>query len=198
MTIEEFCDFHGACREGRKWAIDNCSTMLEVWNTARPGWLLWVATRRGVLTDRELRLFAVWCARQVQHLMADERSVAALDVAERYATGEATELELDAARVAATVAARAAVGDPAMAAGWAAARAAAADPATAAAMAAAMAADAEATAAARAAAGDPAMDKDAACWSACWFAACAAQADHLRATCIPRFTRVEEQVEVTP
>ena len=33
--------------------------------------------------DREIRLFAVWCARQVQHLMTDPRSIAALDVAER-------------------------------------------------------------------------------------------------------------------
>jgi hypothetical protein len=44
--------------------------------------------------DREWRLFAVWCARQVQHLMTDPRSVAALDVAERYARGEATDKEL--------------------------------------------------------------------------------------------------------
>jgi hypothetical protein len=47
---------------------------------------------------REWRLFAVWCARQVQHLMTDPRSIAALDVAERYARGEATDEELDAAR----------------------------------------------------------------------------------------------------
>ena len=33
--------------------------------------------------DREWRLFAVWCARQVQHLMTDQRSLDALDVAER-------------------------------------------------------------------------------------------------------------------
>jgi len=51
--------------------------------------------------DKEWRLFAVWCARQVQHLMTDERSVAALDVAERYANGLATKEELDAATVAA-------------------------------------------------------------------------------------------------
>ena len=58
--------------------------------------------------DREIRLFAVWCARQVQHLMTDPRSVAALDVAERYAKGEATAQELGAARAAAYAAAYAA------------------------------------------------------------------------------------------
>lgn len=50
---------------------------------------------------REMRLFAVWCARQVQEQMSDTRSVAALDVAERYANGLATDAELTAAKVAA-------------------------------------------------------------------------------------------------
>jgi len=38
---------------------------------------------------KEIRLFAVWCARQVQHLMTDPRSIAALDIAERFANGDA-------------------------------------------------------------------------------------------------------------
>ena len=62
--------------------------------------------------DREIRLYAVWCARQVQHLMTDPRSLAALDVAERHANGQATDAELAAAWAA-------------WAAAWAAARAAA-------------------------------------------------------------------------
>lgn len=56
--------------------------------------------------DREWRLFAVWCARQVQHLMTDPRSLDALDVAERYANGAATQNELTAAQDAAWAAAR--------------------------------------------------------------------------------------------
>lgn len=48
--------------------------------------------------DREIRLFAVWCARQVQHLAGDARITAAMDVSERFANGEATQQELDAAR----------------------------------------------------------------------------------------------------
>jgi len=55
--------------------------------------------------NREKRLFAVWCVRQVQHLMPDKRSIDALDVAERYANGEATIDELVAARDAAAYAA---------------------------------------------------------------------------------------------
>ena len=47
--------------------------------------------------NRDARLYAVWCARQVQHFMTDQRSLDALDVAERYANGQATDRELAAA-----------------------------------------------------------------------------------------------------
>ena len=60
--------------------------------------------------DREWRLFAVWCARQVQHLLDDPRSIHAIDIAEKYANGEASAGDLTAARAAAWDAARAAAG----------------------------------------------------------------------------------------
>ncbi len=66
--------------------------------------------------DRDARLFAVWCARQVHNLMTDERSIAALDVAEKHADGMASDDELAAAGDAARAASRTA----AMAAAWAA------------------------------------------------------------------------------
>ena len=100
-----------------------------------------------------MRLYAVDCARSVQHLMADERSIAALDVAERHADGLATNGEFAAARAAARAAA--------MDAAWAAAR----DAAWAAAMDAAWAAA-----------------RDAA-WAAARAAAWAVQADLLRIVC---------------
>ena len=77
--------------------------------------------------DREIRLFAVFCARQVQHLMTDERSIRALDVAEAFANGNATEEELAAARDAAEAAARDAAEAAAWDAAWDAARDAARD-----------------------------------------------------------------------
>ena len=46
---------------------------------------------------RDISLFSVWCARQVQHLMRDSRSTNALDVIERFANGKATKEELEAA-----------------------------------------------------------------------------------------------------
>ena len=68
--------------------------------------------------DKEWRLYAVWCARQVQHLMADERSINALDVSERFANGEATSEELAAARDATRNAAWDAARDAARDAAW--------------------------------------------------------------------------------
>jgi len=47
--------------------------------------------------DKEIRLFAIACAREVEHLMTDEKSIQILDVAERFANGEATDEELMAA-----------------------------------------------------------------------------------------------------
>ncbi len=67
---------------------------------------LW-ATRCLNGCDRDLRLFAVWCARQAQHSLSDKRSLDALDVAERFANGEATQEELTAAWAAARAVAEA-------------------------------------------------------------------------------------------
>jgi len=93
----------------------------------------WVVLREELIDAKTLRLFAVWCARQVQHLITDPRSIAAIDTAEKYANGQATNEELataraaawDAARNAAGYAAWNATGDAAWYAAWDAARAAA-------------------------------------------------------------------------
>lgn len=78
--------------------------MQEAWDTTKPEWVVWIATRQGVLTDRELRLFAVWLARQTKP--EDLRSTDAIDVAERFAVGGATREELCVASSAAHDAAR--------------------------------------------------------------------------------------------
>ena len=67
--------------------------------------------------DKEWRLFAVWCARQVQHLMIDERSINAVNVAERFANGMATLEELKEAGIAASEAINDALGTAASAFG---------------------------------------------------------------------------------
>jgi hypothetical protein len=84
---------------------------------------LWVVCREGWIDGRTMRLFAVWCARQSLKLVdnPDPRSIAACDVAERYANGEATKEELDAARDAALDATCTAACTAAWSAAWAAA-----------------------------------------------------------------------------
>ena len=54
--------------------------------------------------SRESRLFMVWCARRVQHLMKNPRSIAAVDVAERHANRQATDEKLTAVMDAAGIA----------------------------------------------------------------------------------------------
>lgn len=56
--------------------------------------------------EKTARLFACWCVRQIWHLLIDERSEKAVEIAERYANGEATQEELGAAWDAARDAAR--------------------------------------------------------------------------------------------
>ena len=95
--------------------------------------ILWLLCRNEFLSDRELRLFAVWCAREVFKLQTsiDQRSIDAVNCAERYANGEATDDELSAARSAvesaAWSAARSAAGLAAMSAAESAAGLAAAE-----------------------------------------------------------------------
>lgn len=45
---------------------------------------LWVILRNDLVSEKFMRIFAVWCARQVQHLMKDQRSLDALDFMEAY------------------------------------------------------------------------------------------------------------------
>ena len=68
--------------------------------------------------DREIMLYAVWCAMQVRHLMYDQRSIEALDVAERYANGLATNEQLVAAWDAAWDSSETAAGAVAWATAW--------------------------------------------------------------------------------
>ena len=140
LTPSQFCDATVACRDGRVFALTQ-PTMADVWDKCpRADWLLWILNKLDrQAEDRTLRLFAVWCARntpmsdgrKVRDLLTDPRSLAALEVAERHANGNATDGELAAARDASEAAALAAAGaaarDSAGAAAWAAARDAQAD-----------------------------------------------------------------------
>jgi hypothetical protein len=88
------------------------------------------------VTERKQRLFGVACCKRCLHLLSDERSRIAVEVAERYADGKASEAELQYAALASSEAAglggyagddswgrnsfAAGTGSPARAAAWAA------------------------------------------------------------------------------
>ena len=65
--------------------------------------IIWLLCRPEFMSDKKLRLFAVWCAREALKLVnnPDERSINACDIAEKFALGEATAEDLAAARAAA-------------------------------------------------------------------------------------------------
>jgi len=83
--------------------------------------VIWLLCRPEFMSDRDWRLFAVWCAREALKLVPnpDQRSINVCDVVEKFANGEATREELAATWDATTSAA--------WDAAWAAARDAARD-----------------------------------------------------------------------
>ena len=141
-STAEFCALHGACAPGRDWAAQ-FPNMASAWEALiaerRHDWLIWTATCPGVFDDRTLRLMVIRFVREtpigngryVVDLLTDPRSLAGLNVAERYAQGQASLAELSAAEPPgefARLAARGAVEFVAKDAGRFAARAAAEPP----------------------------------------------------------------------
>ena len=168
MTVSNFLKHHRACRSGFKWAMDNCSTMQEVWDTAKPEWLFWLATRKGVCEEKVLHRFSCFCVREIWHLLKDERSKKAIEVKEKWIDGLASDSELKVASAAAYAAY-------------------AYSDASAAASAAAYAYSDAASAAASAAASDAAYAYSAAASDAASDAAKNKQAKWLRENCKPSF-----------
>ena len=129
FTIEDIRKF-GPCYDPEKYLTEDWSgSILNILDKKDVLFedRLWVVLRTDFVSEKFMRLFSVWCARQVQHLMNDDSSIKALDVAEAFANGLASKVELAAARSAARSAAWDAAMDSARSAAMDAARSAAMD-----------------------------------------------------------------------
>src|SRR5208283_869916 len=85
-------------RQGLPYAVTD-ETPIPAWEAASISPLndaLWVLDVHPAL-ERQRRLFAVWCARSALIYTDDWRVVYAVNVAERYAHGQATRAQLAAA-----------------------------------------------------------------------------------------------------
>ena len=110
MNNEQFkrwLDEQQACHKAIVW-LGKRTPAQALAECERGDWLLWwffhMKDTLGWPDIKTITKVKVKCARLVQHLMTDKRSLAALDVAERWVDGLATDEELEAARVAATAA----------------------------------------------------------------------------------------------
>ena len=87
---------HNACEDAQQWAQDK--TIEEAYNTCPRGdWMLWLFAKTNPDDLQRLTLAKGHCANTVRHLMKDERSIKAVDVAIAFGEGKATREELNAA-----------------------------------------------------------------------------------------------------
>ena len=99
-TLKKFLEKNGACKDGFDFAKD--LTLEQFLNTCDRGdWILWLFARMNPDSVRELTLAKGHCANTVRHLMEDQRSIKAVDVAIAFGEGRATKTELDDASYAA-------------------------------------------------------------------------------------------------
>ena len=99
-----------ACEEARVWAKDK--TWPEIFNSCNRGdWLLWLFQKTMPQDESNLKLLTrakTHCALTVKHLMKDQRSITACEVALKFSDGAASRKELNTAAYAAAYAAYAA------------------------------------------------------------------------------------------
>ena len=179
-----------ACHEGKEFLAIH-KTLADAWDACqRPDWMFWALEQINWSDERIFRLFMCWCAMETPladglktgDLLTHPDSIKAVEVARRFANGEATAEELSAAWSAALSAALSPALSPALSAALSPARSAAWSAARSAALSAALSpARSAAWSAAWSAAESAAWSAaESAAWSAARSVARSAQADQLR------------------
>lgn len=74
-------------------ATDDLAAMVKYLFDGHPSWPKRLQGRPDAVSDRKLRLFACACVRQSWHLLTDDLSRRAVEIAERYADGLAAKAE---------------------------------------------------------------------------------------------------------
>ena len=83
-----------ACQDAKDWAADK--DWKEIFETCHRGdWLLWLFQKTNPNDLQLLTLAKGHCANTVRHLMKDEKSIKAVDVAIAFGEGKASREELD-------------------------------------------------------------------------------------------------------
>ena len=83
-----------ACKEAIEWVADQ-KNYKEAWRSCERGdWMLWLAFKLNI-DDKKLTMAKVMCAKQVEHLMRDQRSRDALQACIDYANGKITRNQLN-------------------------------------------------------------------------------------------------------
>jgi hypothetical protein len=86
---------YSPCKEALEFRA-KYKTFEEAWEACPRGdWMLWIAKRLNI-DLLKLTTAKALCANTVRHLMKDERSINAVDVALKFGEGKATRIELDA------------------------------------------------------------------------------------------------------
>jgi hypothetical protein len=85
-----------ACSDAIDYVKTQKSATLAWQNCERGDWMLWIASRLNV-DDKKLTMAKAMCAKQVEHLMKDQRSKDALQACFDYVNGKITREELNTA-----------------------------------------------------------------------------------------------------
>jgi hypothetical protein len=83
MNMKEWLRKHEVSPAAYEWAVSNCKSMYEVWDKAKPDWLVWIAFQPGVLDDKTLKKFICWCIFQIRDMRIMEYSDDMLSTAKK-------------------------------------------------------------------------------------------------------------------